>query len=71
MHCLKGGHIVFNAGYSVFDCRIRDITDHGALIDVESVVGVPHEFDLTFDGRSHHCTTKWRNERRIGVAFVD
>lgn len=71
LRCLKGGRVTFNAGFAVLDCRIRDISGGGAQIEIDSVLGVPREFELQFDGTSRRCSTRWRARKRMGVAFVD
>ena len=50
---LKGATIVFNNGRASFRCTIRNASDRGARLHVESVLGMPLEFTLVFgDGRS-------------------
>ena len=69
---LKGGRIVFNRGASSIDCTIRDLSADGAKLVVESVVGIPNEFELLLDqgtlGRL--CTRRWNSQKTIGVHFL-
>lgn len=68
---LKGGRIVFNGGFSVVACTIRNLSQGGALLQVPSVVGIPREFDLEMDAAPRRtCHVMWRTEERIGVAFA-
>jgi hypothetical protein len=67
---LKGARIVFNAGRSTIDCRIRNLSAVGAKLEVTSVVGIPNTFDLMpANGSSHACRVVWRSLREIGVSF--
>jgi hypothetical protein len=68
---LKGGRIVFNGGWSTLSCTIRDISDRGAKLSVESALGVPAQFTLEFGdgGASRGCVVKWRNPSTLGVEF--
>lgn len=69
---LKGGRIVFNGGYSTIDCTIRDLTAKGARLRVDSIVGVPEEFELeASDGRSWRCRVRWRSASECGVEFQE
>jgi len=67
---LKGGTISFNGGAGI-DCTVRNLSETGAALEVESPVGVPDQFTLVFgDGRgSKSCHVVWRKPGRIGIAF--
>jgi hypothetical protein len=66
---MKAGTILF--GGSGIDCLVRNISDSGANLEVESQIGIPNSFDLVIDieHSSHHCHVIWRKARRIGIAF--
>jgi hypothetical protein len=68
---LKGCRIAFNHDSSVIDCIVRNRSDSGACLQVESPLGIPNEFDLISDADAgrRHCKVVWRSEKRIGVAF--
>lgn len=70
---LKAGRIVFNGGYGVFDCTVRNVSPHGAMLIFGTVVGIPTHFDLELDGgrERHPCTVRWRTDRSVGVSFDD
>jgi hypothetical protein len=70
---LKGGRIVFNGGYSSFECTIRNLSDSGALLKFGDVLGIPNHFELeTETGRPRRkCTVRWRSGTLIGVSFSD
>lgn len=68
---LKGAHIAFKGHGAAIDCVVRDLSDRGACLKVESAVGIPETFDLVFD-RYHTvrpCRVIWRKHTRIGVEF--
>jgi PilZ domain-containing protein len=46
---LKGARIVFN-GSSIFSCRVRDISEGGARLEIGNTLPIPDEFTLTMEG---------------------
>jgi hypothetical protein len=68
-NAMKAGTILF--GCSGIDCLVRNISDGGANLEVESKIGIPNSFDLAIDAEygNHHCHVVWRKARRIGIAF--
>lgn len=66
---LKAGTIEF--GGSAISCTVRNLTRSGAMLDIESPLGVPKEFTLVIspDQVRHECRIAWIKERRIGVSF--
>ena len=71
-HALKGARIVFNHGSSSINCTIRDLSDGGAKLIVDSAADIPDAFDLRFDdgSPSRHCSTQWISGNSIGVRFA-
>lgn len=71
MRTLKGGRIVFNAGFAVFDCVVRNISEGGAMLQLSGPLGIPRQFELIMDPGSprRKCTVRWRTENAIGVSF--
>ncbi|MDK4722445.1 PilZ domain-containing protein [Rhizobium sp. CNPSo 3968] len=68
---LLGGKIIFNGGHSVFDCTVRNLSDTGAMIQIENPLAVPNTFSLRFpDDRLLACEVRWRKINSIGVEFV-
>ena len=66
----KGGTITFeNSGIA---CTVRNMSDGGAAIDLESPVILPQSFTLSIsrDNFVRNCRAVWRNDKRIGLAFV-
>jgi hypothetical protein len=70
---LKRASIVFSNRLSTIDCIVRNLSATGALLQMESTLGVPNHFTLKFHegGGTKECVVKWRREDRLGVTFVD
>jgi hypothetical protein len=68
---LKAGTILIDRSATI-DCRVRNVSDTGACLEIESPVGIPNDFTLVMitDNVQRHCHVEWRSARRIGVRFV-
>lgn len=66
----KAGTIAFDCGAGI-DCIVRNISEAGACLEIESPVGIPNTFTLLIknEGISKNARVKWRKAKRIGVAF--
>ncbi len=66
---LKKGSIEFSS--SAIDCSIRNLSDQGAMLEVESQVGIPREFTLVVptDAIRRNSRVAWIKEKRMGVKF--
>lgn len=66
---LKAGSISF--GGAAISCMVRNISATGALLEVESPIGIPERFILLVpsDRLFRPCRTIWKSERRLGVRF--
>jgi hypothetical protein len=66
----KGGTIAF-AGTGIA-CTVRNLSTGGAAIDLEGAVELPPSFTLSIacDHTVRECRAVWRNDRRVGLAFV-
>ena len=53
------------------DCVIRNMSETGAGLEVESPVGIPDEFRLLIKPEflKRNCRVVWRSAKRIGVEF--
>jgi hypothetical protein len=72
MRVLKSARIIFNGGYSVYDCRVKNLSAAGALLELASVLGIPSHFEVAVDGSAaRRCKVMWRTDRLMGVAFED
>lgn len=67
---LKTGSISFNRAGGI-DCRVRNLSPAGALLEVASQVGIPDDFVLVIasDHIKQPCHVIWRSESWIGVSF--
>ena len=68
---LKGGSIRFNNG-AAYDCRVRNLSPAGAMLEVAGQLGIPEEFTLVIeaDHFRQNCRVIWRTATRLGVAFT-
>ena len=68
---LKGGIIHFNNGYGSFDCKIKNMTDEGAMLEMPDTSGIPSSFSIKMgDDRLTPVTVVWRTAANIGVRFA-
>lgn len=67
---LKAGSISFGRA-GVIDCVVRNVSETGACLEIESPVGIPNDFTLVIksDNVMRPCHVAWRSARRIGVRF--
>lgn len=67
---LKDGKISFGGG--LISCVVRNVSETGAQLAVESPVSIPTEFVLVIpsDGVSRRARAIWWSGGRIGVRFV-
>lgn len=68
---LLAGKVVLPGG-GVIDCTLRDRSDGGARIRVQSVVGIPDEFQLLVEptGEMVQAKVAWRRPNEIGVRIL-
>ena len=67
---LKGAKIVFNDGSSVLSCVVRDLSEKGARLKIDTVIGVPDRFSLQImNGDIRPCHLIWQANRELGVVF--
>jgi len=67
---LKAGTISFNRDAAI-DCRVRNLSNIGACLEVASHVGIPDNFMLlvSYDNLRQSCHVIWRSDTRMGVEF--
>ena len=65
--------ILFNNGASTIDCTVKNISAHGAKIEIAHSLSVPAEFDLLVPqrGRTYRSRMAWRAADSIGVEFIE
>lgn len=73
MRTMKGANLALPGSASVFSCVMRNLSEHGALVELPSTIGVPAAVILqTQDGTlNRHCRVVWRTETRLGLEFTD
>jgi hypothetical protein len=71
LRTIKGGSILFGTAPAI-DCVIRNKSQSGAQLAVESPAGIPDEFKLLIKPEliKRNCRVAWRKADRIGVQFV-
>ena len=64
------GVLAFNNGNSSEDCLVRNLTDHGALIELPHP-HAPSVFDLVVSAKGLHRRARvvWRNGGRFGLVL--
>lgn len=67
---LKAGSITFNKDGG-FTCRVRNLSQAGACLEVASQIGIPDDFVLKIesDHMEQPCHVIWRTATRMGVEF--
>jgi hypothetical protein len=66
---LKTGYIVISDKAPKLECTVRNISETGASIQVSTTIGIPSSFDVIIDGTRRHCSSVWRTDTKIGIAF--
>lgn len=68
---LKRARITFKGHWATIDCTVRNLSDRGCCLKVESPIGIPDTFDLVLDHVSvRNCRVTWRKPTQIGVEFA-
>lgn len=72
LRALKGARVVYKHGGATRNCIVRDLSEKGAKLRLESTMDIPDRFELIFDdGSRHSCVVRWRDLVNIGVQFGD
>jgi hypothetical protein len=67
---LKSGSIFL--GKRKVPCTVRNLSDTGACLEVQTTVGIPSIFPfLGPTGVMQSCKVVWRNDTKMGVKFGD
>ena len=67
---LKSGKILL--GKHPVPCTVRNISDRGACLKVQTTIGIPAVFDFVLAGEpARTCKTIWRDDTQIGVMFIN
>jgi len=69
---LNEGLIVFASQSMVFDCIIRDLSDFGARLKMETTIDIPDEFMLYLVHLRQRvkAEVRWRTADTLGVEFI-
>ena len=54
------------------DCMVRNVSDIGARLKVESTALIPDQFDLLInqEGQLYPAVVMWRNMLELGIRFT-
>ncbi|MBP1183052.1 pilus assembly protein PilZ [Methylobacterium sp. PvR107] len=68
----KTGSIFVGDTPDAVDCLVWNLSEFGALLEVETATELPSRFRLVSPSLfvDRNCQTIWRDGRKIGVAFV-
>src|SRR5262245_60436741 len=68
---LKSGKIVFDNKLPAIDCLIRNLSESGACLQVNSTKGLPDGFGLLIDGAEEALSSRvvWITDTRLGIEF--
>ena len=66
-----GGVAEISTQGSTMDCVVRNISEHGACVELYSAGTLPEEMNLTIarKGRSFLVRLIWRQANKVGLAF--
>lgn len=68
---LKGARIAFHEGRSTISCLVRNLSESGALLRVESPIGIPDIFTLVIPGEpQHEARVVRRSGTEIAVSLI-
>jgi len=75
LRALKGAKISFNSGNSVIDCLVRNMSETGARLKLETTAAVPERFSLIIieNGGAipqRDCEVAWQTATELGVRFL-
>ena len=68
---LLGGVAEINESGSTMDCVVRNLSEQGACVELESAAKLPDQMRVTIaqKGRSFLAQMIWRQANRVGLAF--
>lgn len=69
----KEAWIVLDNSFALRPCKIVDMSDQGARLDLDAADRLPKFFSLTFSRSSRagrRCEIRWKRGRTVGVKFV-
>lgn len=73
MRTLKRAKVIFNGGFSTFDCIVRNLSATGALLTIDEAAHLPKTFEIRV-GEDHHARPArlvYRRAMFAGIRFLD
>lgn len=69
---LKAAVVASNDRHLTIDCMVRDLSETGARLRIDSSLTVPDTFELIIDidGLEADCQVVWRAKNEAGVRFL-
>ena len=68
-HVSMTGVIILGERKPRVQCRVADISEKGAGLELLAMEDIPEESDIVIEGIRRRCRRVWRTGTRIGVAF--
>ena len=70
--CLVGARVIFNNRKASLGCVVKNQTEEGCMLTFGETPFIPNEVELLFDNRKDFLRVRvcWRDDKRVGVAFV-
>lgn len=73
MRVLKRAKLIFNGGFSTFDCIVRNVSATGALLTIDDSVQLPKEFRIRIgeEQAMRPAELIYRRSLFAGIRFLD
>ncbi|WP_206453388.1 PilZ domain-containing protein [Aurantimonas marina] len=73
MRTLKRAKVIFNDGFSTFDCIVRNISATGALLTIDEAAHLPKAFGIRVgeDQQARPARLIYRRAMFAGIRFLD
>ncbi|MDE0924257.1 PilZ domain-containing protein [Aurantimonas coralicida] len=70
---LKRAKVIFNGGFSTFDCIVRNISATGALLTIDDAAHLPKEFQIRIGEERDERPARlvYRRAMFAGIRFLD
>ena len=68
---LKSGRIVVDGGEKIHECRVRNLSEDGALLKLPSTAEIPDRFELRIvnEDIAVAAIVRWRTATELGIQF--
>ncbi|HEY9057886.1 MAG TPA: PilZ domain-containing protein [Aurantimonas sp.] len=73
MRTLKRAKVIFNDGFSTFDCIVRNLSATGALLTIDEAAHLPKAFEIRVGEDQHVRPARlvYRRAMFAGIRFLD